>query len=211
MRVPVGWAIALVVWMPVSAAACEDGAATMPYAERLKKAPIAFVGTVSEVRGSRFLFKVHQVIAGTVDEEVVVGALPPSTCAISFAVGQRWLYAGPEAGGASRLLIRNASQVPASDFGPLQRLDDAWGGFPAAWQACTTHAQCERVVIGCKTTAANTASAQQAQDRAIKVYGDHRAMSCASTSADMLHLPRPLCVAERCGVWVLDYGTSKRQ
>ncbi len=66
-----------------------------PYSQRLADAPLAFVGTVTSMSGLRITIAVHHAINGSPGSSTTVEALPPSTCSIVFAVGQRRLYAGP--------------------------------------------------------------------------------------------------------------------
>ena len=108
-----------------------------PYSQRLADAPLAFIGTVTSVSGLRVTFAVHHAINGAPGPSTVVETLTPSTCSIAFAVGQRWLFAGPATSHPSVLLIANARTTPATDFGRLRRADDTRAQFPAAWQACT--------------------------------------------------------------------------
>lgn len=149
-------------------------------------------------------FTVHHAIKGSLAALTTIDALPPSTCSISFAVGQRWLYAGPATSQPSVFLRTDARSASPSDFGRLQRVDDARAQLPSDWQTCTQSPQCEPVPIGCQRTAANSANAAAARAQAIRVVGDHRAMECATGPAEIQHIG-PQCVAGRCGHWVLDY------
>ncbi len=193
MALPLAW----------SAMACSvvDG---RPYSQQLESAPLAFVGTVTSVMGPNVTFAVHHAIAGNPGAFTTVKADPPSTCAISFATGQRWLYAGPAAKHPTQLLLARTLGVADTEFGPLRRVDDARAELPSAWQACSSNTQCVPVRIGCRVTAANAAHASEAQAQAILKVGDHRAMECSSPPAEVLPLGKPQCVAARCGSWVLD-------
>lgn len=175
-----------------------------PYSQRLADAPLAFIGTVTSVSGLRVTFAVHHAINGAPGPSTAVEALTPSTCSIAFAVGQRWLYAGPATSQPSVLLLANARSTPANDFGRLRRVDDNRGLFPAAWQACTANSQCEPVPIGCQRTAANAPNVTAARAQSMKVLGDHRAMECATPPEEIQPLASPQCVAARCGHWFLD-------
>lgn len=184
--------------------ACTVPQDVRPYSQRLADAPLAFIGTVTSVSGMRVTFAVHHAINGTPGPSTAIEALTPSTCSIAFAVGQRWLYAGPATSQPSVLLLANARSTPANDFGRLRRVDDTRAQFPAAWQACTANAQCEPVPIGCQRTAANAASAVAARTQSTKVLGDHRAMECATPPEEIQPLASPQCIASRCGHWFLD-------
>lgn len=175
-----------------------------PYSQRLAETPLAFIGTVTSVSGLRVTFAVHHAINGAPRSSTTVEASPPSTCSIAFAVGQRWLYAGPATSHPSVLLIANARTTPATDFGRLRRADDARAQFPAAWQDCTANAQCEPVPIGCQRTAANAANVTAARAQSMKILGDHRAMECATPPQEIQPLASPQCIASRCGHWFLD-------
>ena len=175
-----------------------------PSSQRLAETPLAFIGTVTSVSGLRVTFAVHHAINGAPGSSTTVEASPPSTCSIAFAVGQRWLYAGPATSHPSVLLIANARTTPATDFGRLRRADDARAQFPAAWQACTANAQCEPVPIGCQRTAANSANVTAARAQSMKILGDHRAMECATPPQEIQPLASPQCIASRCGHWFLD-------
>jgi len=204
MRNPLLFVACLVpLWTP-PAHACTTPQDLRPYAERLADAPLAFVGTVTAVAGLRVTFTVHHAIKGSLAALTTIDALPPSTCSISFAVGQRWLYAGPATSQPSVFLRTDATSASPSDFGRLQRVDDARAQLPSDWQTCTQSPQCEPVPIGCQRTAANSANAAAARAQAIRVVGDHRAMECATGPAEIQHIG-PQCVAGRCGHWVLDY------
>jgi hypothetical protein len=184
--------------------ACAVPGDLRPYSHRLAEAPLAFVGTVAAVTGLRVTFNVHHAIHGSPGSSATIDALPPSTCSISFAVGQRWLYAGPATSQPSVLLQADARSARSSDFGRFQRVDDARARFPSDWQSCTQNSQCEPVPIGCQQTAANSANAAAARAHAIRVVGDHRAMECATGPAEVQHIGQQ-CVAGRCGHWVLDF------
>lgn len=185
-------------------AACDLAPDPRSYAQRLADEPLVFVGTVTAVNGREVRFAVHHTLRGMPGEAVSVQALPPSTCAISFEVGQRWLYAGVAVNQPSVLLLANARGVPASDFGRLARVDDTAARWPAQWQACTRNDQCEMVAIACQYSAVHTAHAAQANAQSIRMLGDHRAMSCATLPPEIRALPAPQCVASRCGLWLLD-------
>ena len=175
-----------------------------PSSQRLAETPLAFIGTVTSVSGLRVTFAVHHAINGAPGSSTTVEASPPSTCSIAFAVGQRWLYAGPATSHPSVLLIANARTTPATDFGRLRRADDARAQFPTAWQDCTANAQCEPVPIGCQRTAANAANVTAARAHSMKILGDHRAMECATPPQEIQPLASPQCIASRCGHWLLD-------
>lgn len=175
-----------------------------PSSQRLAETPLAFIGTVTSVSGLRVTFAVHHAINGAPGSSTTVEASPPSTCSIAFAVGQRWLYAGPATSHPSVLLIANARTTPATDFGRLRRADDARAQFPAAWQDCTANAQCEPVPIGCQRTAADAANVTAARAQSMKILGDHRAMECATPPQEIQPLASPQCIASRCGHWFLD-------
>jgi hypothetical protein len=175
-----------------------------PSSQRLAETPLAFIGTVTSVSGLRVTFAVHHAINGAPGSSTTVEASPPSTCSIAFAVGQRWLYAGPATSHPSVLLIANARTTPATDFGRLRRADDARAQFPTAWQDCTANAQCEPVPIGCQRTAANAANVTAARAQSMKILGDHRAMECATPPQEIQPLASPQCIASRCGHWFLD-------
>lgn len=175
-----------------------------PYSQRLAVTPLVFIGTVTTVSGLRVTFDVHHAIHGSPGSSTTIEALPPSTCSIAFAVGQRWLYAGPATSQPSVLLKADANSATSSDFGRFQRVDDARARFPSEWQSCAQNAQCEPVPIGCQRTAANSANAAAARAQAIRVVGDHRTMECATGSSEIQHIG-PQCVSGRCGHWVLDY------
>lgn len=202
------WPCALAALIGAGAAsasiACTGPLDERPYAQRLASAPLAFVGTVTAVAGSHVSFDVHHAINGSPGPSARVAALPPSTCAIAFAVGQRWLYAGSGASQPSVLLLADARGAPASQFGRLQRTDDARAQFPAAWQACTSNAQCAHVPIGCRHTAVNAAHVATATAQSIRMLGDHRAMECAPPPIEVQALQAAQCVASRCGHWTVD-------
>lgn len=204
MRTPLLFLACLVPLWTAPAHACSAPQDLRPYAQRLADAPLAFVGTVTAVAGLQVTFTVHHPINGSPGTSATIDALPPSTCSISFAVGQRWLYAGPATSQPSVLLRADARSASSSEFGRLQRVDDARAQLPPDWQACTQSARCEPVPVGCQQTAANSANAAAARAQAIRVVGDHRAMECATAPAEIQHIG-PQCVAGRCGHWVLDY------
>ena len=184
--------------------ACTVAQDLHPYSQRLADAPLALIGTVTSVSGLRVTFAVHHAINGSPGTTTTVEALSPSTCSIAFAVGQRWLYAGPATSQPSVLLLAKAHSAPATDFGRLRRVDDARAQLPAAWQTCTANAQCEPVPIGCQRTAANAANVTAARTQSMKILGDHRAMECATPPEEIQPLTSPQCVASRCGHWFLD-------
>ena len=184
--------------------ACTVAQDLRPYSQRLADAPLALIGTVTSVSGLRVTFAVHHAIKGSPGTTTTVEALSPSTCSIAFAVGQRWLYAGPATSQPSVLLLAKAHSAPATDFGRLRRVDDARAQLPAAWQTCTANAQCEPVPIGCQRTSANAANVAAARAQSTKVLGDHRAMECATPPEEIQPLASPQCVAARCGHWFLD-------
>lgn len=186
------------------AIACAVPQDERPYSQRLADAPLAFIGTVTSMSGLRVTFAVHHAINGSPGPSTTVEALSPSTCSIAFAVGQRWLYAGPATSQPSVLLVANARSSSTTDFGRLRRVDDAQARFPASWQACTANAQCEPVPIGCQRTSANAANVAAARAQSTKLLGDHRAMDCATPPVEIQPLASPQCVASRCGHWFLD-------
>jgi hypothetical protein len=102
-----------------------------PYSQRLAVTPLVFIGTVTTVSGLRVTFDVHHAIHGSPGSSTTIEALPPSTCSIAFAVGQRWLYAGPATSQPSVLLKADANSATSSDFGHFQRVDDARARFPS--------------------------------------------------------------------------------
>ena len=202
---PQAWLLSLLTtFWATCTFACTVPQDLRPYSQRLADAPLAFIGTVTSVSGLRVTFAVHHAINGSLGTTTTVEALSPSTCSIAFAVGQRWLYAGPATSQPSVLLIANARSTPATDFGRLRRADDSRAQFPAAWQACTVNAQCEPVPIGCQRTAANAANVTAARTQSMKILGDHRAMECATPPEEIQPLASPQCVASRCGHWFLD-------
>lgn len=202
---PHDWLTALLTaFWAICTFACTVPQDLRPYSQRLAETPLAFIGTVTSVSGLRVTFAVHHAINGAPGSSTTVEASPPSTCSIAFAVGQRWLYAGPATSQPSVLLIANARTTPATDFGRLHRADDAQTQFPAAWQACTANAQCEPVPIGCQRTAANSANVTAARAQSMKVLGDYRAMECATPPQEIQPLASPQCIASRCGHWFLD-------
>ncbi|NUZ08703.1 hypothetical protein [Piscinibacter koreensis] len=204
MRIPLLLLASLVPLWTAPALACTTPQDLRPYRQRLVDAPIAFVGTVTAITGLRVTFTVHHAINGSPGSSATIDALPPSTCSVSFAVGQRWLFAGPATSQPSVLLQADARSARSSDFGRFQRVDDARARFPSDWQSCTQNSQCEPVPIGCQQTAANSANAAAARAHAIRVVGDHRAMECATGPAEVQHIGQQ-CVAGRCGHWVLDF------
>lgn len=191
------------VWATCSIA-CTVPQDQRPYSQRLAVTPLVFIGTVTSLSGLRITFAVHHAIRGTPGTSTTIEALSPSTCSIAFALGQRWLYAGPATSQPSVLLKADAKSATSSDFGRLQRVDDARARFPSDWQSCTQNAQCEPVPIGCQRTAANSKNAAAARAQAIRIVGDHRAMECATGPAEIQHIG-PQCVAGRCGHWLLVY------
>ena len=199
------WLLALVTtsWA-TGTVACTVPQDLRPYAQRLSETPLAFVGTVTSVAGQRVTFELHYAINGAPGRSTTVDALSPSTGSIAFAVGQRWLYAGPATSQPSVLLLANSRSSSTTDFGRLRRVDDAQARFPASWQACTANAQCEPVPIGCQRTSANSASVAAARAQSTKILGDHRAMDCATPPVEIQPLASPQCVAGRCGHWFLD-------
>ncbi|HOX69168.1 MAG TPA: hypothetical protein PKV56_15010 [Burkholderiaceae bacterium] len=186
------------------AIACAVPQDERPHSQRLADAPLAFIGTVTSMSGLRVTFAVHHAINGSPGPSTTVEVLSPSTCSIAFAVGQRWLYAGPATSQPSVLLLAKARSAPATDFGRLRRVDDARAQLPAAWQTCTANAQCEPVPIGCQRTSANAANVAAARAQSTKLLGDHRAMDCATPPVEIQPLASPQCVASRCGHWFLD-------
>jgi hypothetical protein len=157
---------------------------------------------------ARHLCNVHHAINGSPGTTATVDALPPSTCSVAFAVGQRWLYAGPATSQPSVLLQADAhSAARSTDFGRLAARGRRSGAAPG--RLADLHeatAQCEPVPIGCQRTAANAANAAAARAQCHEESSvDHRAMECATPpgGGPAPHLGQQ-CVASRCGHWVLD-------
>ncbi len=186
----------------VHAFACSPAIDNRSYVERLGAERLAFVGTVTAVEGRKVTFEVGHVFAGSVQGKTTVDAAEPSTCAIAFQVGQRWIYAGSYTTSPSVLLQNNAPGAVVSGEGRLRRSDDERLALPADWQACRESSECVIVPAGCSYTAANKVHAAEAARKAVSVAGDHRAMSCA-TKQNVLELGSQ-CVASRCGSWFVD-------
>jgi hypothetical protein len=124
---------------------------------------------------------------------------PPSTCVIAFEPGDRWLYAGDTAEQPS-VRLGLASEATAVAMGRLRREDDGQLSLPAQWQACTADAQCVVLTYGCARTAVNAAREAAARAKIGKTTG----VGCKGAVANVEPLPNPLCVASRCGTWVID-------
>jgi hypothetical protein len=193
-------AVAGVTWPAV---ACSPVPDNRPYVERLAAEKVAFVGTVTDVSGRRVTFEVEHVFAGSALGKTTIQAAEPSTCAITFPVGKRWIYAGNLNVGPSVLLQAKAAGSLGAEGGRLKREPDEKLSVPAAWQACKSNSECVIVPAGCNYTAANTANAASLAKKAIAVVGDHRAMSCA-TRRDVVELGSQ-CVSSKCGSWLVDY------
>ena len=174
--------------------------------QRLNDERTVFVGTVTGVSGRAVTFDVQQGIRGEVGRVVSIEALPPSTCSIAFAVGQRWLYAGPSAGGPSVLLMANSAGKGPGDFGRLVRVDDSKVRVPDSWQQCSKSDQCVPAFYGCTGTSVLRERAPDAVRMGREIFGDERAMNCVRR-ADVAALGA-LCVANRCGMWDVDYRKS---
>ena len=187
--------------MALPAMACSPVPDSRSYVVRLAAEKLAFVGTVTAVSGRKVTFEVAHTLSGSPEARRTIEAAEPSTCAIAFEVGQRWIYAGNFTTNPSVLLKRGASG-PLGDGGRLVRSRDERMGMPEAWQSCKVTNECVAVQTGCGETAANAVNAGRAQKKAIAVFGDHRAMACASTSG-VLRLGA-MCVASRCGSWSVD-------
>jgi hypothetical protein len=182
--------------------ACSPVADNRSYGQRLAAEQLAFVGTVTAVQARKVTFVVAPVFAGSAEGKKTIQAAEPSTCAISFQVGQRWVYAGNFTTSPSVLLKTAASGPLGGDGGRLVRLDDARIGPRPEWQTCQSNAECVAVPAGCGHTAANIGNAGAAGKRAVAVLGDHGAMECATK--DGVVSIGAQCVSSRCGNWVLD-------
>lgn len=179
---------------------------TRTHAERRAQAPLSFIGTVLDVKPNQVTFAVQHMIRGAYSAMITVEADTASSCTHRYLTGQRWLYAGTFVADGSALLIEDARGRQETDFGSLQRTPDAYLAFPRAWQSCTINAECRPVFAGCRITAANQASHSQAQDKAIKLAGDHRAMNCASpANPDGIGAQ---CIQQRCGIWAFHQATK---
>lgn len=187
------------------AGACSPVVDNRSYGERLAAEQLAFVGVVTAVQGRKVSFEVAHTIKGADQKIRVIEAATPSTCAISFAAGQKWLYAGNMTFSPSVLLRAETSKATGTEPERFQRSDDKRLGLPAGWQACTSNEQCVPVTGGCISTAANVANAESARRRAIEVAGDPRALECARKQ-DVATIVAPQCVQARCGAWVIDYN-----
>lgn len=160
-----------------------------PYSQRLADAPLAFIGTVTSVSGLRVTFAVHHAINGAPGPSTAVEALTPSTCSIAFAVGQRWLYAGPATSQPSVLLLANARSTPANDFGRLRRVDDNRALFPAAWQGSVRFDGVTPLVVSracCPPSAGTSVGSRLGVVRPARVRGpaaDHALTAVPSASA----------------------------
>jgi hypothetical protein len=201
--------LAAVCAASVEALACSPAVDNRSFSERLGAERLAFVGTVASVQGRKVTFDVGHVFAGSVQGNVTVEAAEPSTCAIDFQVGQRWIYAGNDKTSPSVLLQKNGSVPIGYEGGRLRRSDDERLTLLAEWQACRANGECGIVPAGCSYTAANKAHAGSAEKKAISIAGDHRAMSCARRQ-NVLELA-PQCVDARCGDWYVDLSVVGRQ
>lgn len=85
-----------------SAQACKNQAT--PSAASIAAAPVAFVGTVLDVCGSRITFKVQKSIRGVKDGKTYEVHKKETSCGIDFATGERWLFLGAETTSNSLLL-----------------------------------------------------------------------------------------------------------
>lgn len=183
--------------------ACSPPVENRTYAQRLSAEPVSFIGTVTSVADRGVTFAVHHVMSGPATSAQVIEAAEPSTCAISFAVGQRWLYAGNLTVSPSVLLVERAAVLPASDLGRLRRVVDEQLRMPSRWQACASNSQCVTIPVGCDLTASNLEHAAQARAHSIKVAGNPQTLQCAF-EADVQQLGSPQCIRSKCGQWVVD-------
>jgi hypothetical protein len=202
MKLRTAVALAAASAASVQAFACSPAIDNRSYVELLGAERLAFVGTVMAVQGRKVTFEVGHVFAGSVQGKATVDAAEPSTCAIAFQVGQRWIYGGNYTTSPSVLLETNGSGPLSDGAGRLRRSDDERLVLPAAWQACRASSECVIVPAGCSYTAANKARAAEVARKAVSIVGDHRAMECARRQ-DVLDLGSQ-CVASRCGSWFVD-------
>ena len=170
----------------------------------LAEAPAVFVGTVEVVTPDSVTFQVEHAIKGVVEgRRVIKYETPVNTCTIRFEPGARWLYAGDSQPTGSRWLERTGGVASAKDaIGGLTRENDALIGLPAAWQACSTDAQCHTVPYGCSTTAAAVTHLADARALAVKRGGDPASVECQRNTTAW-RVPKALCIASRCGSWTL--------
>lgn len=192
-------------WKMVAFGWCLAGAASawscqvqplVPFEELLAKAPLAFVGKVESVKGDWVVFTVEHAIKGAAQgARVEIKALPPSTCAVTFVKGQRWVYGGPSAADPTYPLF-NASD--ASPMAGLARQDDSKFKPEPVWQACSADAQCKSVDLGCSSSAANAGGVLGLRGLAEKSGAASRR---CDKRQDIIDFATPWCVEKVCGRW----------
>jgi hypothetical protein len=182
-----------------------QGEAQAPFEERLAKAPLAFVGKVESVDGQRVMFVVEHAIRGAAQgAHVEIKALPASTCAVSFAKGQRWVYGGPSASDPTYPLYNATDERPMAG---LARQDDSKFNPKPSGQSCLADAQCQSVFLGCASTAANASGVSELKASADKSGATSRR---CGTRRDVIDFTTPWCVQNVCGRWTTEPPKAAR-
>lgn len=189
--------------------ACSPAIDNRSFDERLAAAPVAFIGTVLSVDGSRTTFAVeHALHPASLDKRYVIDQPQRSTCTNVFEVGQKWLFAGGNTYEPSMRLDvgRSASKWDGETLGRLQRSDDKALELLPEFTRCSSDAQCVRLAYNCSSTSVNAASLSQAKKH---VFGARRAarpeaVSCpAADISKSIGIPGVMCHVGRCGGWRL--------
>lgn len=191
----------------MAAQACKPVADNRPFYERLRTAPLVFIGKVVSVEGRKAIFEVeHALIPASNEKRIVVDLPQPSTCAIAFEAGQRWLFGGTFGFNPSvRLDIGPAGQrLDADAVGRLRREDDKRLALTPQLTSCESDGQCSFLGYDCSQTAVNR---ERLKDANAHVFGGKRAghpttVSCvAPDQSKGGGIPWPLCHAKKCGSW----------
>lgn len=186
------------------AAACRFSLDKRPLSDRMREAPLLFVGVVSASTESSVTFDVEHPIHGNAVASQplkIALSMPKSSCSIRFVVGDRWLYGGDTVPAPSSHLGR-ADQASAEAIGRLRRQPDASLDLPATWQLCEADSQCRSLAYGCSSTAVNGMFFEPARRQAWAKSGNPATVNCINYDP-AVKLDRPLCVARRCGTWAL--------
>jgi hypothetical protein len=184
--------------------ACKFVQPTQPFSQRLSEAPLVFIGVVSQASDSSVVFTVEHPLRGIDAKSFTLPRTGLSSCHIRFGVGERWVFGGEYLMEPSMLLGR-AEDASATSMGRLRRRDDSRLSLPAEWQICSRASQCVAVPYGCSMTSVVSQHESVARKQAWRIGGDPRMLECARPPANTPDFPTPLCVAGRCGAWLLDF------
>lgn len=190
-----------------SSMACSEVPDNRTFGEKLKAAKVAFIGEVESVRGRTVTFRVdHALTANVEGARATIEMAPPSTCAIEFVKGQRWIFGGVNSFDPSlRLDVGpNGARQDADTSGRLRRQDDSRLQMPPEFTRCEGDRQCTPLAYACSTTAVNVDQLAAAKKHVFGKMGVARpeVVDCAiDRSGRVVGAEWFLCRAKRCGLW----------